>query len=272
MALVDDDQVEEVGAVLAEHVGVRRAHGLVDAEIDVPALADIARRDLVARVAKRREHLRHRVVHQEIAVGQEQDFRSPMLARPVPAAAPELPADLERHAGLAGARGQCRQDACSPGQDGLDDALDRDALVVAWNLARTQVERLQQRLACLGGQGGSGAQTLPEFVRRRIALDLLFSASEIVDFDDAPAVGGVSEFQAEGFGIVAGLLDAGFRRDADPLGFDDGQRQVASVVQQVVDLAACATANAFTGENDPPVREAVLFPDHARAVEPSRFS
>ena len=88
MAFVDDDQIEEVRAVLAEYVFAGRAQGLVDAEVHIPALADVAPGDLVAGITERRKHLGHRVINQNIAVGQEQDLRTAIFARAIPAAVP----------------------------------------------------------------------------------------------------------------------------------------------------------------------------------------
>src|SRR5690606_16277591 len=176
MAFVDDDQVEEVRPVLAEHVFVGGGQGLIDAEVHVPALANVAAGDLVASVAKGREHLGHRVIDQDVAVGQEQDLRAPVFAGAVPAAAPQLPAHLKRHAGLAGAGGQRGEYALLPQQDGLDHAVDRDLLVVARHLAGNQVEGFEQ----VGGgrirKRDGGGQSLPEFGGRGEAVHLTLGA------------------------------------------------------------------------------------------------
>ena len=82
VALVDDDEVEEVGRVLA--VEARPAlvlgDGLVDGEVHLAALDRLAVLDLVARVAERREDLVLRVVDEDVAVGEVQDPRPAMLA------------------------------------------------------------------------------------------------------------------------------------------------------------------------------------------------
>ena len=70
--------------------------------------------------ACRREHRRHRVIDQDVAVGQEKDLGTAVFAGSVPAAVPQLPADLESHAGLAGASGQCGKDAFLTQQDRFD--------------------------------------------------------------------------------------------------------------------------------------------------------
>lgn len=46
------------------------------------------------RIPERGEHLGHRVVDQDVAVGEEQNLRTAVFTRAVPAAAPELPAEF----------------------------------------------------------------------------------------------------------------------------------------------------------------------------------
>ena len=75
------------------------------------------------------------VVHQDVAIGEEQDAGLAVSALPVPAPAPELPADLEGHQGLAGAGGHAQQDAAAALKQGLHDAVDCDLLVVTEVLA-----------------------------------------------------------------------------------------------------------------------------------------
>ena len=106
MTFIDDDEIEKVGTVLPEHIGAGGGQRLVDSEIHIPALTGVAASNLVPSVAKGCEHLGHRVVNQDVAVSQKQNLRSAVLSGPVPAAVPQLPADLESDAGLAGASGQ----------------------------------------------------------------------------------------------------------------------------------------------------------------------
>jgi hypothetical protein len=123
--------------------------------------AAVAAGALVPSVAKRRKHLGHGIVDQDVAVRQEQDLRSAMFAGPVPAAAPQLPADLECNTGLARAGRECRQHALLAEQNRFDDARDGDLLVVAGHLARDEIEGLKQM-----GRGGlrnrgSSGEALP---------------------------------------------------------------------------------------------------------------
>ena len=293
MAFVDDDQIEEVRPVLAEHVFVGGGQRLIDAEVHVPALAHVAPGDLVAGIAKRREHLGHRVIDQDVAVGQEQDLRAAVFAcavdprhpwrgpcgrtacvqicsrRICPAAVPQLPAELKRHAGLASAGGQGGEHALLAEQDGLDHAVDRDLLVVARHLAGDQVEGFEQV-----GRGGirqrrCRRQPLPEFGRCGEAIHLALGADGVVDLDDTVAVGGIGELEAENLGVLSGLLHPGFRRQPQFLGLHDGQWIVAPVVQQVVRTFLPATAHATAGDDDAAIGEGALLADHVRRAAPS---
>jgi hypothetical protein len=132
MAFVDDDEVEEASRELPVEpgAGLVLGDGLIDGEVHLPALAHDAALDLEAGLAERGEGLVLRIVHQDVAIGEEQDARLAVGALPVPAPAPELPADLKGDHGLACAGGHAQQDTASALEHGLDDAVDRDLLVV----------------------------------------------------------------------------------------------------------------------------------------------
>ena len=87
VALVDDDQVEEVGRVLAVEARAALVLGdrLVDGEVHLAALDGLAACDLPAGVAERGEGLVLRVVDQDVAVGEVEDARPAVLAGAVPA-------------------------------------------------------------------------------------------------------------------------------------------------------------------------------------------
>ncbi|MNJ36009.1 hypothetical protein D3C77_307800 [compost metagenome] len=69
MALVNDDQVEEVRTVLTEHVSSCSGKCLVDAKAHIPALAGVIACDFVSSITEGSEHLSHWVIDQNIAVG-----------------------------------------------------------------------------------------------------------------------------------------------------------------------------------------------------------
>ena len=130
MALVDDDQVEEVGRELLEDVllFLGAGDGLVEAEVDLEGLVDRAVGDLRHRLTERLEVVGHGLVDEDVAVGEEEDaFLRARLPQP--------PDDLKRRVGLAGAGRHDEQDAVLALGDGLDRAVDGDELVVARRFA-----------------------------------------------------------------------------------------------------------------------------------------
>ncbi len=78
VAFVDDDQVEEVGRVLAVEAGAAlvAGEGLVGGEVEFAPVVDHAPLDLPARVAEGGEGLVFRVVHENVAVGEVEDLRA----------------------------------------------------------------------------------------------------------------------------------------------------------------------------------------------------
>ena len=144
MALVDDDEVEEVRRILAE-VGRRLAvlrrtahERLEDGEEQAAVLrhlallADVLRLDPHQRVLGEGGEGVVGLVGEDVAVGEEQDARAARrLAAQVPAAVEQLPGDLKRDEGLARAGGEREQDALLVLGDGLQHALDGDVLIVA---------------------------------------------------------------------------------------------------------------------------------------------
>ena len=188
MALVDDDEVEEIRRILAEigrglAVLRRPAHErLEDGEEQAAVLrhlallADVLRRDPHHRVLGEGGERVVRLVRKDIAVGQKQDARpARRLAAQVPAAVKQLPRDLKRDERLARAGGQRKQDAVFPGGDRLQHPLDGDVLIVA---------PLEIAAPVLEGHGGEavppgvglGKGQVPECFRRGIAGRLAFRA------------------------------------------------------------------------------------------------
>ena len=130
VALVDDDQVEEVGRELLVDVLLLlgAGDGLVEAEVDLERLVDRAVGDLGHRLTERLEVVGLGLVGEDVAIDEEEDA---LLG----ARLPQPPDDLEGGVGLAGAGGHDEQDAVLAAGDGIDRAVDGDELVVAGRLA-----------------------------------------------------------------------------------------------------------------------------------------
>lgn len=93
VALVDDDEVEDVLRVGAEQALARGVLGerLADREGDLPTHGHLAGFDLAAGVAEGGGDAVLGLVHQDVAVGEVEDRRAAMGA----VAVPERPADLQ---------------------------------------------------------------------------------------------------------------------------------------------------------------------------------
>ena len=121
VAFVDNNEVEEIRRVVAEKPGAALVFGkgLIDGEIHFAAFDDFAGINLVACVAEGGEGLVLWVVDKDVAVGQIKDARLAIFTRLVPAARPQLPANLEGHDGFAGSRRHSEKQALLSGKDRL---------------------------------------------------------------------------------------------------------------------------------------------------------
>lgn len=232
MTFVHNHQVEEVSWILTVQAGpvLVTGHGLVKREVDVAALDGLALSNFMPCVAERPEVLCHGIVHQNVAVGQKQDFRLAGGLLGVPACGPQLPADLEGNRRLAGPGAEGQQAALLALQDGLYGSVQRDFLIVAQRLRSVRVAGLEQltddgRIPEMLGI----TQTLPELVRFGKGGALAFHAGGVVELDDLGAVGGVGEFEAENLGVVLGLLQTLSGVFVARLGFDHRNGKVGPV-------------------------------------------
>ena len=200
MALVDDDQVEEVGRVLrcTGRARLVLGDGLVDGEVHLAALVHLAVLDLPAGVAERRR------------TSCPSGRRPGCCGRPGRGCAaggarrsrfqrdvPELPADLERHDRLAGARGHGEQDALLALQHGLHGAVDGDFLVVALALPMAGWPGSKAARGFVVFDLLAGPKALPQFGGGWKSVSQALLAGGKVELDDAMAIGRVGELQAE---------------------------------------------------------------------------
>ena len=136
MALVDHDQVEVVGRVVAEDAEAVAGVGerLVESEVDLPPGLDVAL-DLPDRVSEDRPELpADWLVDEDVAVNEVEDAGLPPRRRPL--AGGQLPDDLKRDEGLSGPSSEREQDSLPARENRLERAFDRNALVVPWLLDR----------------------------------------------------------------------------------------------------------------------------------------
>ena len=186
MALVDDDEVEEVRRILAEigrrlAILGRAAHERLEDREEQAAvlrhlafLADVLRFDAHQRVFWKRRERVVSLIGEDVAVREKEDARTARrFAAQVPAAVEEFPGDLKGDERLARAGGQREQDALLVGGDGLHHPLDGDVLIIAaWMRAALVLERHGGEAVAPRVRFGEGP--VPEFVRRGIARQLAF--------------------------------------------------------------------------------------------------
>ena len=157
--------------------------------------------------AERPEVVDHRLVDQDVPVGEEEDA---LLA----ARLPQPPDDLEGGIGLAGAGRHDQEEPVLALSDGFDRGVDGVDLVVARPLAAAVVVVvLEDHLLCLGRQALPGSVFRPERGRRRKLIEpegglpLLAGAGSIVEHE-AIAVRREDEWDLKRLGILQRLLHA----------------------------------------------------------------
>jgi hypothetical protein len=85
------------------------------------------------------------------------------------------------------------------------------------------------------------------------------------------AVGGVGELETEHLGVRLCLLHAVRGRLVGCLGFDHGERKIASVAQQVVDAPWRLANEACASRDDPAIGDGSLLGNGVRIVVPARL-
>ncbi len=274
MALVHDDEVEEVGRKLTEQpfAALVLRHGLIDAEVHLPAVDDLSGLDLVACVAEGGEDTVLGLVDEDVAVGEVKDAGAAVSAGQVPSGVPQLPADLERDQGLARAGGHGEQQALAPAlEHGLHGAVDGGLLVVAGVLAGGVVGGREQAVGGLGvGDAAPLLIALPQLGGRRVRGEHAGQAGEGVELDDLCAVGGVGEHEAQHLSVEFGLLQPVMHGFVGGLGLDHGQAEVPAVEEQVVGALGRLAHETLAHGNDAPVGDRALLGDGARLSVPAR--
>ena len=205
------------------------------------------------------EVVHHRLVDQDIAVGEEEDA---LLAPGLP----QTPDDLEGGVGLAGAGGHDEQDAVLALGDGLDGLVDGDALVVARLLAAAVVEvvlkndplPVRGRILSMHGtcaQSASGVESASRgsSVSVRSLWPVRSWNRKASPFDEK------TKGNIEGAGVFERLLHAVADGVVVVLGLDQGDGDVRLVVEDVVGALGLAARDQLAANNDPAFGKADLL-------------
>lgn len=273
MALVNDNEIEEVGLVflIKSRPVFVLGDGLVGGEIHLPTFNGFTVLDLVACISERDEGFVLRIVHEDVPVGQEQDFWSfDRIVAPVPAGGPKFVADLERDYGLSCASRHGDKHPVFPAHDGIDGTIDCDLLVVTRRAFGVVVEGRENPLDCGRGQRRGAIQTCPEFVRGWETIDASLNPCGEVELDDAFAVCGIGEFQIENLGVFFGLREACAGSFVVWLCLNDRDREVGTVAQEVIRAFRFSTNDFPAHDADAALRigEDSLFRDAERRIFP----
>ena len=264
MALINDDEIEEVRRILAK-VGRRfpilgrAAHeGLKDGKEQAAVLghaaflANVLGLDAHQRVVGKGGERSEIIVglrRERVAVGQKQNARATrrldalVPLDQIPTRLEQFPRNLESDGCFPRARGQRQENARLPGDDPLQHPIDRGFLIEADGPTAALVgerhggETVAPRVRLREGHG-------PEFVWRGVGGDFAFLARLHVDGVDALAVGGVGEAHGHLARVILGLAHTFRQRFVPRLGLVHGQLAVA-IDQHVIGgerLAAFAVA------------------------------
>ena len=260
MALIDDHQIKKVGRELLVNILIfgRTGDGLIETQVDLVRFVDGSVGDFGHRLAEGFEIVRLGLIGQDVAIDQEQD---PFLR----ASFPKSPDDLECRVGLASARGHDQQDAIVAACDRIDGPIDRDALVVSGRfLGAVVVVILGHDRFLPVAEPFGGAVAIPklvwgwEMLERNFTCDARARGGPIV-FQERVAVAAVGERNIEDFGVFEGLLHPCTDRVRVVFGFDDRDRKVRFVEEQVVGLFRFPALDGFASDNHSAFGEVGFF-------------
>ena len=241
VALVDDDEVEEILGVLPEVRLVTCHECLEDGEEDrtvgrhLTLLAYGSRLDSQACVFRESVETSIGLVGQYVAVGEEEHFRSGVCSCHIPFGLKELPSYLEGDEGLSRTRGEGEQDALLAVCDGVEHVVDGNLLIVAHSLLAILIEGLHAEF--VAPVVGLAELPLPQRLRGGEVVHLMLAAAlwVAVNLIDMVAVGRIGEADVERRGVVLGLSHALLVAHLVALGLDDSQLHIA-VDEHVVGL------------------------------------
>lgn len=273
MALVDDDQVEEVGRnTLKDFVFfIGPGEGLVETEVNLVGGVDLPVLDLGHDRAEGLEIIDQGLVSENVAVNEEE--RALGFAR-----LPETPDDLEDRVGFSGPCGHDEEEALVTFGNSLDDAVDRLALVIARLLAvGVQVVRLEDEFFLRILDVPVLLVAFPDFIwrgkgiERQLAFDVLSISRSLVVRGKGVAVGTECAGEVENVGVAQRLLHAVADAKAVLLGFDDRNGNACILQQNVVrELLLFLVPGGHVAPNDHWTRGKSDFAPNLRKLIPPR--
>lgn len=174
---------------------------------------------------------------------------------------------MEGGEGLSSAGGHDQQDAVLPFGDRFDRGVDGVALVVVGlrsSLANPIV--LQDDLFDVGGEPFPGDVAGPQVAGGREGVEVQMGfdggglAGAVVE-EEAVAVGRKDEGDVERGGVIEGLLHPGADAVLVVFGFDQCDREVGFVEEDVIGTLGLAAGHDPAADGDPTFGEGMLFAD-----------
>jgi hypothetical protein len=152
-----------------------------------------------------------------------------------------------------------------------DTAIDGDLLVVAGRLTRHGEARLEKTLrrGCVG-RPVRRAKTTPQVGRAWKRIGFSLDSGGEVELHDAFSIRGVGERQPQNLGVFLGLLEAVAGRLVVSLRFDDGDRMICRVSQEVVGALPALACGRAASDDDPARGEVALLVDRMGRLLPAR--
>src|SRR5438874_12500365 len=114
---------------------------LINGEVNLAAFDRVAVLNLCARIAKLCKDFILRIIDENIAIGEVENFGTAMLTSLIPPSVPKLPADLKCNRRLTCSGRHRKKNAALAGNNCFNGAIDRDFLIVTLALAKREVNR-----------------------------------------------------------------------------------------------------------------------------------
>src|SRR5260221_4814254 len=115
------------------------------------------------------------------------------------------------------------------------------------------------------------AEAGPKFAGVGEGAQFALLAGEEIEFDNARAVGGIGEREAQNSGVIFGLLETICRLAIRRLGLDHGENEIAGVAEKVIGTFARAATGATGIGDNAAIRETPLLGNRVRVgVPPGR--
>lgn len=196
----------------------------------------------------------HRLIHEDIAIGEDEDARS-TSADPIarPPRLKELVCDLKSNHCLTGTGREGEEDTISTFSNILHYPRDRNFLVIPRTLCRDKIRLPEENLFSMIIRSD---HSLVELLRCRIPLNKVSSAKREIKLINLSAIGRVDISQSEDLAILFDLFESLSRMEIVFFCFDNSKIDPI-VLQKII----CKFLLAFATDKFASIREGILTDD-----------